>query len=276
MLQGPVRFLLCALAFLHTLTRSPLQRNLTGGNGGRGPRRRRAGREGAELRLLPRRREGGAQHRPPAQLAPALAAAHCPREPRSAGGALVRARAREAEARGGGPSGQACEPCSPLRVSAGLWLCVRLAAGPPRRVLRIMLLRRRLTGGPAADVAPQAHLLVSQLSPLGGAGCQPLRGPLGLVPELGHRQEPDLGMRKDAPLPLAMGGGGSGASITPKASQLPACRWGPATFSFYFLIDPPWKKFKIIQGKVGAQLGGTSQTAEQWVYRAHPRSDLTP
>ncbi|KAK7820339.1 hypothetical protein U0070_007545, partial [Myodes glareolus] len=75
-------------------------RNLTGGNGGRGPRRRRAGREGAELRLLPRRREGGAQHRPPAQLAPALAAAHCPREPRSG-----RWRRRPALARGPGAGG---------------------------------------------------------------------------------------------------------------------------------------------------------------------------
>lgn len=259
MLQGPVRFLLCALAFLHTLTRSPLQRNLTGGNGGRGPRRRRAGREGAELRLLPRRREGGAQHRPPAQLAPALAAAHCPREPRSAGGALVRARAREAEARGGGPSGQACEPCSPLRVSAGLWLCVRLAAGPPRRVLRIMLLRRRLTGGPAADVAPQAHLLVSQLSPLGGAGCQPLRGPLGLVPELGHRQEPDLGMRKDAPLTLAMGGGGVEQASPRKHLSFRLAGGVQLPFRFIFLLTLHGKSLRSFKAKLGRSWG------------AHPR-----
>lgn len=69
--QGPVRFLLCALACLHTLTWSPLRRNLAAGGGGRGPRRRRARREGAELRLLPRRREGGAQRHPPAWLATA-------------------------------------------------------------------------------------------------------------------------------------------------------------------------------------------------------------
>lgn len=134
MRQGPVRFLLCALACLHTLTRSPLQRNLTGGNGGRGPRRRRAGREGAELRLLPRRREGGAQRRPPAQLAtarrcsvssgaqlwPAEATASTSPGPGAGGGGRRRR----------GPSGSACEPCSPVRVSAGLRLCGRLAAGP--------------------------------------------------------------------------------------------------------------------------------------------------
>lgn len=115
---------------------------------------------------------------------------------------------------GAGGGGQRRRPERPgvraLLTAAGK--CGSLALCPPscwspRRVLRIVLLRRRLTGGPAADVAPQAQLLVSQLSPLGGAGCQPLHGPLGLVPELGHRQEPDLGMRKDAPLTLAMGGG---------------------------------------------------------------------
>lgn len=78
----------------------------------------------------------------------------------------------------------------------------------PRRVLRIVLVRRRLTGGPAADVAPQAQLLVSQLSLLGGAGCQPLCGPLGLVRELGHGQEPDLGRdaQRRPPAPLAIRG----------------------------------------------------------------------
>lgn len=87
-------------------------------------------------------------------------------------------------------------------------------------------------------------------------------------------------MRKDAPPPSYPGS--SGASTTPKASQLPARRWGPATLSFYFLIDPPWKKFKIMQGKVGAQLGahpreqsnGFSELTLELILR--PRSPTLP
>lgn len=149
---------------------------------------------------------------------------------------------------------------------------------PTLRVLRIVLLRRRLTGGPAADVAPQAQLLVSQLSPLGGAGCQPLRGPLGLVPELGHRQEPDLGRdtQRRPPLPLAIGGGGSGASITPKHLSFRLAGGVQLPFRFIFLLTLHGKSLRSFKAKLGRSWGGTSQTAEQWIYRAHPRADLTP
>lgn len=155
--QGPVRFLLCALACLHTLTRSPLRRNLAGGGGGgRGPRRRRARREGAELRLLPRRREGGAQRRPPAWLATARPLLSVLASPASASEGDVQ---RE-PGRGAVPSGQACEPCSTALVSAGLRVSSSAAAQPlvPGWVARIAQLRRRLTGGPVVNVAPQAQL----------------------------------------------------------------------------------------------------------------------
>lgn len=148
MLQRPVRFLLCALACLHTVTRSPLQRNLTGGNGGRGPRKRRAGREGAELRLLPRRREGGAQRRPPAQLTTAQGCSVSSRAQLRPAKATATASpgpgARGRDRRRRDPSDPACEPCSPVRVSAGLRLCGRLAAGPQ-------------AGRAHRAAAPQAH-----------------------------------------------------------------------------------------------------------------------
>lgn len=154
--QGPVRFLLCALACFHTLTRSPLRRNLAGGGGGRGPRRRRARREGAELQLLLRRREGGAQRRPPAWLATARPLLSVLASPASAGEGDVQ---RE-PGRGAAPSGPACEPCPTVLVSAGLPVASSAAAEPlvPGWVARIAQLRRRLTGGPVENVAPQAQL----------------------------------------------------------------------------------------------------------------------
>lgn len=159
--QGPVRFLLCALACLHTLTWSPLRRNLAGGGGGRGPRRRRARREGAELRLLPRRREGGAQRRPPAWLAtarPLLSVLASQLRPAKATSGAIPGPGHRRRRRGP-------EPCSTVLVSAGLRVSgLRIsssaAAKPlvPGWVACIAQLRRRLTGGPVVNVTPQAQL----------------------------------------------------------------------------------------------------------------------
>lgn len=59
-----------------------------------------------------------------------------------------------------GQNGQAWEPCSPVLVSAGLRVSSSAAAEPlvPGWVARTALLRLRLTGGPAVNVAPQAQL----------------------------------------------------------------------------------------------------------------------
>lgn len=53
-----------------------------------------------------------------------------------------------------------CEPCSTVLVSASLWVSSSAAAVPlvPGWVARIAQLRRRLTGGPVVNVAPQAQL----------------------------------------------------------------------------------------------------------------------
>lgn len=121
--------------------------------------------------------------------------------------------------------------------------------------MRIALLRRSLTGGPAAAVAPQAQLLVSQLSPLGSAGCQPLRGPPRLVSDREHRLEPDLEeMRKGAPPPLAIPEGAvEQASQRHHSSRLADVVRLP--FRFIFLLTLHGKSLRSFKAKLGRSWG---------------------